>query len=242
MLIIDVTGYAPDWLSYKLSWAVADGVIHFNLIYIILHLLDFYNFHALATKSPANLRLLSPSGIYFIVPPSTPANFVVERKYRKKMQPYIACQLLFNYSLNGSEQMIRPHEEEWALLTNEERAALLYYVLDPLKDDSMANSDENLCIKPHFRHIWIFLAIVFITVGILALIGNLYMIFVMLTELSLRRFINFLLLNLCISDIIKCVAVLPTSQMLLLLRHWFLGEAMCYLLPMCQAFSVIIQK
>lgn len=159
------------------------------------------------------------------------------------MQPYTACQLLFNYSVNGSEQMIRPHEGAWALLTHEERVALYYYVLVPLtKDDPVANPDENLCIKPHFRYIWIFLAIIFITVGILALIGNLYMIFVMLTELSLRRFINFLLLNLCISDIIKCVAVLPTSQLLLLLRHWFLGEAMCYLLPMCQAFPVEIQK
>lgn len=64
------------------------------------------------------------------------------------MQPYIACQLLINSSINGSEQMINPRPKEWAALTKEETAALLYYVIDPLvKDGSIVDSDENL---PYF--------------------------------------------------------------------------------------------
>ena len=41
-------------------------------------------------------------------------------------------------------------------------------------------------------------------------------------------------LNLAVTDIVKCVIVIPFSLMSLLFENWFLGEFLCYFLPMLQ--------
>lgn len=41
-------------------------------------------------------------------------------------------------------------------------------------------------------------------------------------------------LNLAVTDIVKCVIVIPFSLMSLLYENWFLGEFLCYFLPMLQ--------
>lgn len=42
------------------------------------------------------------------------------------------------------------------------------------------------------------------------------------------------LLNNCVSDIVKCVIVIPISLYVLLVNNWVLGELLCSFLPMLQ--------
>lgn len=42
------------------------------------------------------------------------------------------------------------------------------------------------------------------------------------------------LLNNCVSDIIKCVVVIPISLFVLLVHNWVLGELLCPVVPMIQ--------
>lgn len=41
-------------------------------------------------------------------------------------------------------------------------------------------------------------------------------------------------INLAVADIVKCILVIPFSIMSLLFQNWFLGEFLCYFLPMMQ--------
>lgn len=99
---------------------------------------------------------------------------------------------------------------------------------------------ETPCVKPHFRHIWKFFIFIYSIVGVLGAAGNIYMITVMLAETNFRRFVNYLLLNLSLCDIFKCLVVLPLTLCVLLLKHWWFGVTMCYLLPVLQMFPVVV--
>lgn len=48
------------------------------------------------------------------------------------------------------------------------------------------------------------------------------------------------LLNNCVSDIIKCVVVIPISLFVLLIQNWVLGEMLCSILPMIQVCYFIL--
>ena len=48
------------------------------------------------------------------------------------------------------------------------------------------------------------------------------------------------IINLAISDIIKCVLVLPVSLTILLVQNWIFGSFLCFFLPMLQVGSCIV--
>lgn len=45
---------------------------------------------------------------------------------------------------------------------------------------------------------------------------------------------NVYFLNLAVTDIVKCIIVIPFSMLSLLFQNWILGEFLCYFLPMLQ--------
>lgn len=47
------------------------------------------------------------------------------------------------------------------------------------------------------------------------------------------------IINLLVSDVIKCVCVLPISLYVLLVQNWILGEVLCSTLPMLQVRKFI---
>lgn len=123
---------------------------------------------------------------------------------------------------------------------NIEELQAMTIVITQLYTDSMGVAPESSCIKPYFRHLWKFFVFMYSTVGLLGAAGNIYMIAVMTAETNFRRFVNYLLLNLSLCDVFKCLVVLPISMCVLLLKHWYFGVTMCYLLPVLQTFPVIV--
>ncbi|XP_076449131.1 neuropeptides B/W receptor type 2-like [Babylonia areolata] len=77
--------------------------------------------------------------------------------------------------------------------------------------------------------IWTTLYVVVFVVG---LIGNVAVTFVVLRCRSMRTFINFLFLNLCIADLMVLVISGPTAVVDIYAREaWYLGWFMCKLIP-----------
>ncbi|XP_057669159.1 prolactin-releasing peptide receptor [Diorhabda carinulata] len=92
--------------------------------------------------------------------------------------------------------------------------------------------------KPHLKTVFtysypyiIFFYGALICVGV---IGNLYMCGYIVNKKLYKDETYSFLLNNAISDIFKCVIVLPLSLYVLLIRNWVLGELLCSFLPMIQ--------
>lgn len=105
---------------------------------------------------------------------------------------------------------------------------------------SLNHSTAGTCIKPHFVSYWHVFVCLYAVIGLAGAFGNIYMIAIMFLETSFRRCINFLLFNLCLSNLVKSLVVLPVSLYVLLTAHWRLGSFMCYASPLIQTFPVVV--
>src|SRR5262245_44967283 len=97
---------------------------------------------------------------------------------------------------------------------NREEMNLLYSTLQTV------NATMGTCFKQHFVTWWQLFACMYALVGLAGAFGNIYMIAIMFLKTSFRRCINFLLFNLCLSNLVKCLVVLPVSLYVLLIAHW----------------------
>lgn len=107
-------------------------------------------------------------------------------------------------------------------------------------------NDQTLDLRvPHIKNAFIeiypFIAVVY---GVLIVFGvgsNLtaisYIIYYKLYKDETYAF----LLNNCVSDLIKCVLVLPITLFVVLVNNWVLGELLCPVLPMIQV-SLVCNK
>jgi len=78
----------------------------------------------------------------------------------------------------------------------------------------------------------------------LALIGTVSNLAMIVSLLRKRRKepLHGLMVNLALSDVVKCVLVLPVSLAVLLIHNWVFGATFCYILPMLQVRSMFIQS
>ncbi|XP_031627019.1 cholecystokinin receptor type A-like [Contarinia nasturtii] len=82
--------------------------------------------------------------------------------------------------------------------------------------------------------------ILYITILLLAIIGNALVILTLIQNRRMRTITNVFLLNLAISDILLGVLCMPITLIGTLLRDFVFGEVMCKLLPYLQASSVAV--
>ena len=61
--------------------------------------------------------------------------------------------------------------------------------------------------QAHLRTWWPALVLVFLCVGLAGVGGNCFMIHSLVRQTKFRRLVNYLLFNLCISDLLKCILV-----------------------------------
>ena len=95
------------------------------------------------------------------------------------------------------------------------------------KNRSGKDKGEVLVPEPpeYLLGIWTCLYVIVFVVG---LIGNVAVTFVVLRCRSMRTFINFLFLNLCIADLLVLVISGPTAVVDMYAREvWYLGKFMC---------------
>ncbi len=90
------------------------------------------------------------------------------------------------------------------------------------------------------------LSILFCIIGIIGIIGNSLVIFIILTDRKMRRSVtNLFIMNLAISDLLIMLFGIPEIVMFMLNHGWLLGPAMCkvqrYVLVFSLYSSVITQ-
>lgn len=103
--------------------------------------------------------------------------------------------------------------------------------------DGITNTSLDLH-KPHLRPafvhnygFFIFIYSVLVVFGAVANIGVLYDIF----RRALYHDATYcFIINLAISDFLKCVFVLPITLAVLLIQNWIFGQFLCFFLPMMQ--------
>lgn len=79
--------------------------------------------------------------------------------------------------------------------------------------------------------------VVLLMFGIIVILGtslNVMEIYFIIKNKFHRDATNVYFLNLAVTDVVKCVIVIPFSLKSLLFQNWFMGEFLCYFLPMLQ--------
>lgn len=94
-------------------------------------------------------------------------------------------------------------------------------------------------LKPSLRKIYpfiIFMYSVLLAVGVLSNLA----VFIHIVRHKLYKDGTYsFILNNVISDVIKCVIILPISLYVLLIQNWMLGELLCSFLPMLQVGEML---
>ncbi|CAK5031496.1 unnamed protein product [Meloidogyne enterolobii] len=86
----------------------------------------------------------------------------------------------------------------------------------------------------------IIFGIIYINIFIFGLLGNLAIVLLTLRCSHLRSVQNIFILNLALSDVIVCLLSLPFTLVTNIFKEWLFGSAICHLLPMVQAVSVLV--
>lgn len=102
-----------------------------------------------------------------------------------------------------------------------------------------AGNNETIDFRePHIRYSFVSLypLIVFLYSLIVAvgLLSNCLMVYIVFRDRLYKDQTFCYFINLALSDIVKCVFVLPISLMVLLIQNWIFGSFLCYFLPMMQ--------
>lgn len=107
---------------------------------------------------------------------------------------------------------------------------------------SFHNNDTSDFQSPHFRKsvqyvypLFIFLYALIILVGT---VGNIYMMTTILKRRLYRDPTYYFICNLAISNLIKCILVLPITLANLLILNWLFGSFLCYFIPMMQNIPI----
>lgn len=82
--------------------------------------------------------------------------------------------------------------------------------------------------------------VLYTTIFILGLFGNLLVVFVVLRSKSMQTVTNLFIANLALSDILLCVLAVPFTPLYTFLGQWVFGEIICHLVPYAQGTSVYI--
>ncbi|XP_034945210.1 probable G-protein coupled receptor 83 [Chelonus insularis] len=99
-------------------------------------------------------------------------------------------------------------------------------------------SETEDLTKPHLRSsvvqiypLFVFLYTLLIFFGV---VFNIFMMFHIFKNKLHRDPTYAYLINIAISDVIKCIFVLPFTLVVLLLQNWIFGKFLCYFLPIMQ--------
>ncbi|XP_014665182.1 PREDICTED: prolactin-releasing peptide receptor-like, partial [Priapulus caudatus] len=114
----------------------------------------------------------------------------------------------------------------------------LRLILDILSDSHNETIDPTKPIlRISLRYVYPLFIFVYSLVCLVGTTGNVLILYTIMKK-RLRDPTYLLLGNMAVSDITKCVAVLPISLANLLIKNWIYGSFMCFFLPMLQYFPV----
>ncbi|ESO96308.1 hypothetical protein LOTGIDRAFT_174874 [Lottia gigantea] len=93
-------------------------------------------------------------------------------------------------------------------------------------------------VRRSLRYVYPLFMFLHAVVGIVGIVGNLGMLVVIVKRRLYHDQTYFLMTNMALSDLIKCIFVLPITLANLLIQNWLFGSFMCFFLPMIQCFPV----
>ncbi|XP_044736737.1 prolactin-releasing peptide receptor-like [Chrysoperla carnea] len=82
--------------------------------------------------------------------------------------------------------------------------------------------------------------ILYTTIFVLGLFGNILVVFVVLRSKSMQTVTNLFIANLALSDILLCALAVPFTPLYTFLGKWVFGRIICHLVPYAQGTSVYI--
>ena len=128
-------------------------------------------------------------------------------------------------------------------LTREQIAALPDKYLATIVDILMGSSNNSDGLRsPKVRssvaNIYPFFIAMYAILAIAGTLSNCGMIYHIAKHKLYRDPTFAYLINIAVSDIIKCLFVLPISLAVLLVENWVFGKFMCYSLPMIQVSKI----
>ncbi|XP_046807506.1 neuropeptide Y receptor type 2, partial [Lucilia cuprina] len=86
----------------------------------------------------------------------------------------------------------------------------------------------------------IFFCILYSTVFVLGVFGNVLVCYVVLRNKAMQTVTNIFITNLALSDILLCVLAVPFTPLYTFMGRWAFGRTLCHLVPFAQGCSIYI--
>ncbi|XP_065361409.1 neuropeptide Y receptor type 2 [Calliphora vicina] len=86
----------------------------------------------------------------------------------------------------------------------------------------------------------IFFCILYSTVFVLGVFGNVLVCYVVLRNRAMQTVTNIFITNLALSDILLCVLAVPFTPLYTFMGRWAFGRTLCHLVPFAQGCSIYI--
>lgn len=118
------------------------------------------------------------------------------------------------------------------------------HVLEVIHHFLVGVHDENIDLKearvrPSVANIYRFIVCMYSLLVATGVLSNLAVLFHILRHRFYRDPTYAFIINNVVSDIVKCVCVVPISLYVLLVQNWMLGELLCSFLPMLQVSEIV---
>lgn len=112
-------------------------------------------------------------------------------------------------------------------------------VLDVIRHFLVGVHDENIDlneaqVRPSVAKIYRFIVVMYALLVVTGVLTNLAVLYHILRHRFYKDTTYAFIINNVVSDIVKCICVIPISLYVLLVQNWMLGELLCSFLPMLQ--------
>ncbi|XP_064544877.1 prolactin-releasing peptide receptor [Drosophila montana] len=104
--------------------------------------------------------------------------------------------------------------------------------------DAVADADKSGII--HNQFVQIFFYVLYTTVFVLGVFGNVLVCYVVLRNRAMQTVTNIFITNLALSDILLCVLAVPFTPLYTFMGRWAFGRTLCHLVSFAQGCSIYI--
>ncbi|EDW95236.1 uncharacterized protein Dyak_GE22441 [Drosophila yakuba] len=106
--------------------------------------------------------------------------------------------------------------------------------------DVAASDDDRSGGIIHNQFVQIFFYVLYATVFVLGVFGNVLVCYVVLRNRAMQTVTNIFITNLALSDILLCVLAVPFTPLYTFMGRWAFGRSLCHLVSFAQGCSIYI--
>ncbi|XP_060602877.1 neuropeptide SIFamide receptor-like [Ruditapes philippinarum] len=148
---------------------------------------------------------------------------------------YQENELNLDYFVNATEHVMDiNHSAGYLGNTSMETSSVSYYEYD---ENSTFYESSEIALLKQPAHLIAVYSIAYGLVFICGLIGNIFVIAVIIKEPSMRNVTNYFILNLAVADILVALMVVPITLLTNLFTGWRYGAFLCKITPYVQSVA-----